>query len=238
MIHICFSDGFKNTIEDFDSELDVISLPLIFNIGSVEEIEEMTIYKMLFFYNMFEEIDKKKALKNFYSILSNTEKDSFTIWYSEDSNEYCGMLYTVYKLNEYFKKDIYLVNCTQKIYRDNCIVSYSWTGEIQSVYLPLFFDKIKQIDDKLDAVYRKEFIENFCTPKMIRIYANDRVEFVERDILTNMIYPLISTGKSHGFHISKIKFELNLNFYIVDYIISFLAKENKISINEKGIIVK
>ena len=44
-MNICFSDSLKEVLIDFNKELSVLSIPMIFDIGNLKELEKLEIPK-------------------------------------------------------------------------------------------------------------------------------------------------------------------------------------------------
>ena len=234
-INICFSDSLKEVLSDFNKKLQVVSIPMIFDIGNLKELESLEIPKYLS-YSDVNLIEIENSLKKINEIIEISTFEDFVVWYSEDSNEYCGMLYFFYKMREKNDKNIYLINCSQKLYLNNSLVDIKNTSEIRKELIPLIKKEVKRISYADKQNYINEFELNFALSASVRIYVNDKIMTVTYLKLSELIYNNLEWGYSLDYNISLVVDRFSFSYNVVTYIIKRLLDNRNIKI-ENGVII-
>lgn len=234
-INICFSDSLKEVLNDFNKKLQVVSIPMIFDIGNLKELESLEIPKYLS-YSDVNLIEIENSLKKINKIIEISTFENFVVWYSEDSNEYCGMLYFFYKMREKNDKNIYLINCSQKLYLNNSLVDIKNTSEIRKELIPLIKKEVKWISYADKQNYINEFELNFALSASVRIYVNDKIMTVTYLKLSELIYNNLEWGNSLDYNISLVVDRFSFSYNVVTYIIKRLLDNRNIKI-ENGVII-
>ena len=234
-MNICFSDSLKEVLIDFNKELSVLSIPMIFDIGNLKELEKLEIPKYLGYPDIIL-IKIRNSLKKINKIIENSIFENFVVWYSEDSNEYCGMLYFFHKIREIKSKNIYIINCSQKLYLNNSLVYIKNTSEIRKEFIPLITKEVRKISYTDKQNYINEFEFNFALSGSIRIYNNDKIMTVAYLELSRLVYNNLELGSSVDYNISLIVDRFSFSYNVVTYIIKCLLDSKNIKI-ENGVII-
>ncbi|NMW84528.1 DUF1835 domain-containing protein [Peptoniphilus sp. AGMB00490] len=237
-INICFSQSLEGVLKDFNRELKILSIPISFDIGNLQEIENLEFQVCLDPY-VENEINIRSILDKLEYLVASTTLKNFVIWYSEDSNEYCGMLYVLYKLRKTNNKNIYLINGSDVLYLNNLIIDIKRTSEITKEFIPLTMKKIKRINNIEKQNYIAEFKQNFNKKGTIRLYNSNyrRILNFSYSELVPDVYFALETKYNLEENILLIRDKLSYSYNIAAHMIEFLEKNNMIEIRE-GMIVK
>lgn len=229
-VDICFTEMLGEVLRRTGSFDNIIVLPLIFNIGNVDDIENLLVNNFLDDSN-----EKKQSLAN---DLKYCKKEIFNfnyfrIWYSETSLEYCGLIYIIHLLNSLYNPNISVINTTQNYNTGNTIISYKSSKEIPEERISFFLSKQQVLTNDLRQKYLNEYYEFFNCK--FRVIKNGKLSSITERECKNIFLSLIKKPKVHIFNLlTKIIYESLLDDEnIAKYIMLTLAKDNKIRITEE-----
>lgn len=234
IVDICFSEIFGEILNRTHKSSKIIILPLIFNIGDVNDIENLLINDYLNYSK-----EKKQILANQLKYCKkelNNSNNFFRIWYSETSSEYCGMLYIIHLLNEIYGSNccnISLINCTQNYYleNENATISYKSTREIPDERITFFLRKEYKLTTKLKQKFLIQYNEYFKVK--YRVIENGKLRSISEKECEDIFLSLIKKPKVNIFYIiSYITLESLLDDEnIARYIMIKLSNNKKIRIS-------
>lgn len=235
-INICFCNSLKEVLKDSDKKLKVLSIPMVFDIGNLHELENFKVQKYLGYSND-DFVEIQKNLRKVNKIINSSKVKDIVVWYSEDSNDYCGMLYFFHKLRENKDKNIYLINCSQKLFSKNSIIEIKKTSEIRKEFIPLIIKKAKKISYMDKQKYINEFERNFDKPGAIRVYYNNKILEVSYLKLSELVYKHLKIGKSIYLNKFLIEDRFSFSHNVIFFIIKGLMDSKRIEV-KKDIIIK
>jgi len=237
-MEICFSMGLSNIlIHSNHASNGVCSIPLIFNIGSQDEIESLAALENIY-YNNKDEV--QKLLFNQLSIFKKniTIHSEFRIWYSYQAPEYCGLLYVIDQITSLGNATIKIVNCDFVEHKENITTHFQSTNEIPVELLNLLAEKQVCLSDSAKNEFVKEFKNQFNKDYPIRINKNNKITSISIDECNEIVFSCLDKKNDLIFTMSNILSSTDLDNNSILYALQSLINEGKIDIKDECIIYK
>lgn len=223
MIHICFDKNIIHHIHMHCPYDKVVYFPLKLSIGTIPRtsfIEEIEIYQR-------KKEDIEKELFNYYQMIN--KNDIYSIWYSYESDEYCGFLYVLFDILK-FSNNIFLYNCSQKIRRKHSEIIYDSSNEIPEDIFLWILNHPQRLNDfsleTLYSAYNKLFDERYNLRRYDHGLQLTTIDEIEKLIINYL--------KNKSLSINSLEMELiveqklNISERIIIYIINKLVQQNVI----------
>lgn len=201
LIHICFSQSAMGSLKYAVTKNKITNkervIGLFDNISQGDISDLKNIEKRIVWRNMLigeedncEDIDiLKQNYENFYKEISEiSEEDTVYLWYSQSSDEMCGMMYTLKLLNNRIS-NVFLINVSDRItkYNEEIYIPRS-VSEIDPLKL-LDYLKVKK---RLENKQYEDLLEQWETLQkqnsILRVFTDGRImsvtkEYYDIDIL-------------------------------------------------------
>lgn len=231
MIHIYFHESLTYHFKKTFSKNDYFYFPLKLSTGELYNMDKRKIIEIdATIYNQnYDYITS--CLKQFKNTLIKNE--NYCIWYSDDSDEYCGYLYIVNLLITHTNQNIYTINCSKSISIHGALAHFSTSGELSSEA----FEILKNDKKLLTKKDLENIISNYkMTSKTrcdFRLFRNNTLFHLDFKYLDKIFYTYINKNQSTIAEViqhTRTRLNLSISEYIIVWRLLYLIDNNKLKV--------